>query len=178
MAKRTKRRPLRGPHGQKPVRRIPFTLPDGRRGEAHDLNDVVRDVITEIRQANEWSEAETAANLGMTQQALNDFMNVDRNVPHVEGEKPKGTLTVHTLSKIAATSALNSPVVLFQRHPLFAGQANAAAYEALCGVLSSTEAEQLAQIVDVLRGRESLAEFLERTNAMLGIDQKRPRNPK
>lgn len=180
MAKRTRRRTPRGPKGPTPVRRIPFKAA-GRALEANDLDDAARYIIEKTQESYGWSQAETAANLGMTQQALNQFMSVDREAPHVEGENARGTLTVRTLSKLAAATpgAHNSPILFFQQHPLFAGNAQDAGYQALCSVLSSTEAADLAQIVEVLRGRESVAEYFARQRAMLGIDEPRtPRIPK
>lgn len=177
MAKRTKRtRGPKTPRAPRGVRTIPFELPDGRLIEAHDLNDVVRHVLRELMAEHGWSETETASRIGWTQTAFNDFMRQGAEDLPSAGTKPKG-MTVHTLSKIAAAVGHNSPVLLFQRHPMFAGSAERAAYNALAQVVTETEAADLAEILDVLRGRESVSEFLSRTRSMLGLDSKGPRKP-
>lgn len=181
MAKRTRRaRRPKDPKDtrtsrEKPVRSIPFTLPDGREVEAHNLNDVMRRVIRDAMAAMELSETQMAGWLGWTQAALNDFMNAD-DEPSA-GTKPKG-MSVYTLSKICGVLGYNNPVLLFQRHPMFAGGVDRAAYDALASVVSVTEAEDLAEILHVLRGRESVTEFLTRTRSMLGIAPKPPHKPR
>lgn len=144
------------------VRTLPFKLPDGREGAATDLNDVLRHIVRDMREANDWSEAETARRLGMTQQSLHDFLEEPR-----DGKQPG--VSVATLSKMCAAGSHNSPVLFFQRHPLFATDAPNAAVQALAQRLTVKQAETLVEIVDVLLGRQSLDAWLAQSVSLLGV---------
>lgn len=186
MAELMKTRPSR-------VRTIPIDLPGGRTGEATDLNDVVRQVIWDMKEQFDWNWSETARHLGIEIQTLNDFMEeqpegedeAEEPAPTTKGKKrrrPKG-ISLYTLSKIVGARAHDNPILLFQRHQRYRGKstltqsrteiADAAAYDALCTLLTRTQAEHLTEIVDVLLGKKGLEDFLRTMRTVTGAASKK-----
>lgn len=158
------------------VRQVRVSTPAGTR-EGSDLNDVLRQIIFDMKQANGWSTAQTAENLGMSQQTLYSFMEQDS--VGAEDEKGRG-MSVRSLSKIIAARGTN-PVLFFVSHPLYRSRSplsipiDAYSYESLNALLSPQLAKDLAKIVEVFATRGTLEDFISTQKRNFGIADDKPR---
>lgn len=168
------------------VSTIPVVMPTGIEGTALDLNDIVVQVIWDMKEAEGWSWRQTANELGIEVQTLYDMLLVDPENPDAgpsEGKKGRRKgITLFTLSKIVAAKAHGNPILFFRRHPLFGRtlrpvrrDAAGDVYGALCARLTKPQAERLTHIIDVLVGRQGLDDFLTSFGQVLGAKIPRQR---
>lgn len=176
----------------KRLRTVEVEVPGGRVLSGYDMNDVVRQILWDEREQNQWATtSETARYLGLQQQTLFSFFDEATDEDDdSEGESPrKGSgrgLNLRSLTRILIARTRGNPLQFFQKHPLFRSRApqqldvDHFSYDGLCSLLTPTQAQQLTRIVEALLDRPNgLNEFMTGTRALLGItEEAKPRTRK
>jgi hypothetical protein len=164
------------------VRQTPVELPGGRVVRAHELDDVAKQIIFDMKVSNGWTWPETAHHIGLTPTTLAEMMQEEEGgkTPGGKPKKPRG-MTLSTLSKIVAARSHNNPLLFFQRHPLFRGKApqaiarelatDAQYYDRLCALLTGEQANMVADILEALLGRGALDDSLRVVLRALGVEE-------
>lgn len=173
------------------IRKFPVQLGD-HVIEAQDVSDAVKQVLWDMREANGWSWSELARQVGLSQQALGEFMQAGRDERGGKAAK-SGSMTLRTLSRVLATTAGNNPIAFFARHPQFRASAPAALqspaeprqspkggdpFERLRELISTEQARELCSLVEHLLSRGVLDETVSALSRASAVPKQRARREK
>jgi len=162
------------------IRTVAVDVPNDREThEGADLDDVLRQIVWDLKVAHEWdSTAETARQLGVKQQTLSLFL--DETLP--------GT-SLQTLSRICA-ALRTSPVDLFRKHERYGRLqglevrfAEDIVFDRFRALLTVDQARRLVTLIERLGSRHALAPVLDAADALLGAREEpasaeSPRTPR
>jgi len=129
-----------------------------------DLDDVLRQIVWDLKVAHEWEfTAEAARQLGLKQQTLSLFL--DETLP--------GT-SLQTLSRICA-ALRTTPVDLFRKHERYGSLegrevrfAEDIVFDRFRALLTVEQARRLVTLLERLGSKHALAPVLDAADALLG----------
>ena len=170
MAEMMKQRP--GPAGE-----VRVQVPGGER-TGPDLNDVLREMLWDLKERRGWTWPETARRVGVPMSTLQGFfLEESKRDPRKRG------MSLDSLSRVIAAYGHGNPVTFFAGHPLFRGRSPASAspeleadrraLDALCATVTAAQAVKLTALVETLIDRQAFDSWLDLTLKSLAVDPAR-----
>lgn len=145
-----------------PKRAVTVEVPgDGAKVDVRlgaDLDEVLREIVRGLIRERGWpNQTKAAEAMGLTQQALNNFLN------------RKNGCTLSSLSRMCAALQLD-PTQLFGRHPDYANKRHFAAdfvFDQFRAVLDKNEAARLINVLNALKARGALGPQIDALESTL-----------
>jgi len=172
MAEMMKQRP--GPAGV-----VRVEVPNGER-VGPDLNDVLREMIWDLKEQRGWTWPETARRIAVPLNTLQGFF---RETDEADDSSRRPGISVASLSRVIAAYGHGNPVTFLASHPAFRGRSPASAspeleadrraLDALCATVTAAQAIKLTALIETLVDRHAFDSWLDLTLKSLGVEPTR-----
>jgi len=159
-----------------PAAVVRVEVPNGERF-GPDLNDVLREMIWDLKERRGWTWPETAKRIAVPLNTLQGFF---RETDPDDDEARKPGMSVSSLSRVIAAYGHGNPVTFFASHPLFRGRSTASAspeleadrraLDALCSTVTAAQAVKLTALIETLVDRQAFDSWLDLTLKSLAVD--------